>query len=350
MKYSNKLIIILSILFLISCEEPEIITPKQIKFGDINKDTINKRESIIISGENMGIKPIGMKILIDSTYVISSDSILIWNNSKIEFIPPQIVGAHSFVVFTEKDTSSKYNYYLNSVREIGFASVTATEFLMGSESGLDDEKPTHTVILNKELLVSIYEINQDIYEDVCDTNPATIKGGLLPVYNIDWIDAINFCNKLSDLKGLNKCYDISNNIVKFDTTANGYRLPTEAEWEYLCKAGTLGDFNVKDKNINEIAWFNINSGYNLKEIGKLLPNDFGLYDMHGNVWEWCWDFYSANSYSNATKYNPLGPANGQYRVLRGGSYLSGSNEIRSSSRTQPTDKKSQSGIRLVKNK
>lgn len=349
MKAINKLIIAGAAILLFACNEPDVITPNPLKFGDLQNDTINKRENIVLQGENMGINPAGMKILIDSTYLLGKDSIKIWNNARIEFIPPQLTGSHTVRFITDKDTSKVYQYYLNEVRNIDFKLINAGTFLMGSELGLADEQPAHTVKITKDFFASVYEISQAVYIDVCDTNPSIVKSETLPVHNVKWIDAVIFCNKLSELKKLKKCYIIDSNSVKIDTSGTGYRLPTEAEWEYICRAGTTGDFNL-DKNINEIAWYNGNSGYQLKESGKLLPNAFGLYDMHGNLWEWCQDYYSNNYYTKDTVTNPTGAISGTDRVLRGGSYKSGSIEIRASNRSLPADKLSQTGIRLIKNK
>lgn len=347
---NNKIILLLfSLIFIVACNDTSVITPEPIKFGKLQKDTINKRENLILLGENMGIRPAGMKILIDSNYVLGLDSIKVWNNSKIEIIPPKFTGKHQLRILTEKDTSPVYTYYLNEVRNIDFKLVVADSFLMGDNNGLVNERPAHMVKIPKDFYASIYEVSQAVYIDVCDANPSITKGDNLPVHNIDWIDAVIFCNKLSKIKGLSLYYKIINDIVSIDTNSNGFRLPTEAEWEFMCRAGSKGDFNV-DKNPNEFAWYNLNSGFQLKESGKLLPNAFGLYDMHGNLWEWCWDYYADDYYKSSPKLNPLGPNTGKNRVLRGACYSSGSTDLRSSSRNQPEDKKSKTGIRIIRNK
>lgn len=127
-----------------------------------------------------------------------------------------------------------------------------------------------------------------------------------PVVNVSWNDAISFCNLLSQHSGLTGCYSVSDDSdsVVCNWEADGYRLPTEAEWQYACKAGTTG---YRYGELDEIAWYQENSDGMTHEVGKKLPNAWGLHDMLGNVWEWCWDLYDVKVY-------------GSYRVFRGGSW------------------------------
>ncbi|CQR54796.1 hypothetical protein PRIO_2389 [Paenibacillus riograndensis SBR5] len=131
-------------------------------------------------------------------------------------------------------------------------------------------------------------------------------GAGMPVVNVSWNDAILFCNKLSQESGLQECYSISEDgeSVSCNWEADGYRLPTEAEWQYACKAGTTG---YQYGELDAVAWYEGNSGGVVHEAGQKLPNAWGLYDMLGNVWEWCWDIYDENVY-------------GSYRIFRGGSW------------------------------
>ncbi|WP_123039215.1 formylglycine-generating enzyme family protein [Cohnella candidum] len=128
----------------------------------------------------------------------------------------------------------------------------------------------------------------------------------VPVVNVSWGDAVLFCNKLSLLSGLRECYSFHRDgeSVICDWEADGYRLPTEAEWQYACKAGTGG---YRYGELTDIAWYRDNSEGRVRDVGRKLPNAWGLYDMLGNVWEWCWDQYDAEVY-------------GSYRVFRGGSW------------------------------
>lgn len=127
-----------------------------------------------------------------------------------------------------------------------------------------------------------------------------------PVVNVSWNDAISFCNLLSQQAGLTECYSISEDgeRVAWNGDADGYRLPTEAEWQYACKTGTGG---YRYGELDEIAWYQENAEGTAHPVGQKLPNAWGLYDMLGNVWEWCWDLYDVNVY-------------GSYRIFRGGSW------------------------------
>lgn len=154
--------------------------------------------------------------------------------------------------------------------------------------------------------LSKYPITQDLYEAITGENPSTFKGERLPVETVAWIDAVNFCNRLSALAGKTKCYtvNLSTENVEFDPKANGFRLPTEAEWQYACQAGTK---QIRYGALAEIAWVKENSGDRTHEVGQKQPNEWGLYDMLGNVWEWCTDIYDETVY-------------GSYRVFRGGGW------------------------------
>ncbi|MDX9791532.1 MAG: SUMF1/EgtB/PvdO family nonheme iron enzyme, partial [Candidatus Kapabacteria bacterium] len=174
-----------------------------------------------------------------------------------------------------------------------------------------------------------------------------VTGIELPVENVTWINAVQFCNELSKLNGLEEVYTITGVDAVADFSKNGWRLPTEAEWEYACKAGTNGDF-AGSGIIGEMAWYGDNSGLKMHPPGRKNPNQFGLYDMHGNVWEWCWDYYDPDYYSEGMTIDPVGPSNGERRVLRGGSWNDGMNFLRSSNRTLPANIIGNNGIRPVR--
>ena len=158
----------------------------------------------------------------------------------------------------------------------------------------------------KLFLMAKYPVTQDMYFEIVQEAPFIFKGNRNPVENVSWNEAIYFCNILSKKTGLSECYSISSNGVDVicDFESNGYRLPTEAEWEYACRAGTT---EVRYGEIDKIAWYKENSGGKTHEVGKKEPNAWGLYDMLGNVWEWCFDIYDKQVY-------------GAYRVFRGGGW------------------------------
>lgn len=146
----------------------------------------------------------------------------------------------------------------------------------------------------------------------------------LPMHNITWFDAVEYCNWLSEKEGLKKVYTfVSKNEVSWDLTANGYRLPTEAEWEYAARGGKLSKgYNFSgSNNIDEVAWYDNTTRFKgPAKIGTKTPNELGIFDMSGNVWEWCNDYFTSNYYSKSPKENPPGPGGNIYRVLRGGSW------------------------------
>lgn len=170
----------------------------------------------------------------------------------------------------------------------------------------DDRTKQRWTVRIEAFLLAKFPVTQDMYCDVMKENPSTIKGNRHPVETVTWKEAVSFCNNLSIQLGLNPCYAITDkpDEITFDKTANGFRLPTEAEWEYACKAGTTG---VRYGAINSIAWFKDNSSATTHNVGQKEPNAWGLYDMLGNVWEWCSDIYDETVY-------------GSYRVFRGGGW------------------------------
>ncbi|ONH31481.1 formylglycine-generating enzyme family protein [Pseudofrankia asymbiotica] len=151
-----------------------------------------------------------------------------------------------------------------------------------------------------------FPITQARYAQATGRRPSAVDGDLLPVEGVSWWDAVRFCNALSRSEGLTPAYDIHADAehVEWDIAAAGYRLPTEAEWEHACRAGTAGP---RYGPLDEIAWYQHNAHGRVHEVGGKLPNSWGLHDMLGNVWDWCWDVYDAEVY-------------GTYRVLRGGGW------------------------------
>jgi len=151
-----------------------------------------------------------------------------------------------------------------------------------------------------------------------------------PVETVSWHDAVEYCNWLSDKEGLKRCYSGSGDNTVCDFTKNGYRLPTEAEWEYACRAGTTTEYYWGNRMNDDYCWYYNNSGNQIHPVGQKKPNQFGLYDMSGNVREWCWDWY--DNYSKSPSKNPAGPSSGSYRIIRGGRWDGEEVSCRSASR------------------
>jgi formylglycine-generating enzyme required for sulfatase activity len=182
------------------------------------------------------------------------------------------------------------------------------EFMMGSPDSEKDrfsrEGPQHRVRITKGFYMTVTEVTQAQWKAVMGNNPSNFKDDDLPVAQVSWDYAVEFCSRLSQKEG------------------KGYRLPTEAEWEYACRAGTTTRFYFGDNDsmLSDYAWYYENTGTKTLPVGKKKPNSFGLYDMHGNVSEWCSDWYDEDYYSQSPVDDPKGPSTGQYRVIRGGSW------------------------------
>ncbi len=204
-------------------------------------------------------------------------------------------------------------------------------FDMGSGEGDPDEGPVHRVWVDT-FLMDKFEVTQDQFRQLQLSDPSRFRGERLPVEQQTWIDAARFCNERSYQEGLVPCYD--EETLECDFDANGYRLPTEAEWEYAARAGTVGRlfFGEDPRRLGQYAWTADNSGGKTQEVGTKRANPWGLYDLYGNVAEWVHDYYGEGYYRSSPPRNPRGPEEGEFRVLRGGSWSSAAEAIRSSAR------------------
>ena len=220
-------------------------------------------------------------------------------------------------------------------------------FMMGSpesEEGRDKNDETqHEVTISKDYYLGVYEVTQAQYEKVMGKNPSHFQGAIvgnenadLPVENVSWDDAVEFYKKLSELPDEKKAGRV-------------YRLPTEAEWEYGCRAGSKTAYTFDDEEglLPEYGWFRRNSSQRTHTVGLLEPNAWGLYDMHGNVVEWCSDWYG--EYPKGAVSDPTGPRKGGNRVARGGSWYFDAAVCRSSIRYlgSPSDRFSRYGFRVA---
>lgn len=213
-------------------------------------------------------------------------------------------------------------------------------FQMGNEKQPTDttvgETPSHRVCIEKPFYLGETEVTQKQWENAMSSNPSKTKAEDKPVDRVSWNDTQDFIQSLN-----------SKDVGKH------FRLPTEAEWEYAARAGSDSDYfyGNDSKSLAKYAWFG-NLGYkgSSHEVAQKLPNDWGLYDMHGNVWEWVQDWYSPTYYSNSPANNPLGPESGKYRVYRGGSWVGKATNLRSAVRFSalPVTRTHDLGFRLVR--
>lgn len=206
--------------------------------------------------------------------------------------------------------------------------IPAGSFEMGSRRGREEEAFVHPVSVDS-FQMDKYEVTQAEYERHNLPNPSHFKGPTLPVEQVTWAQAAFYCNARSRAEGLEPCYNEATGECNFQ--AEGYRLPTEAEWEYACRAGTVADysFGADARKLGEYAWFADNGQQKTHPVGQKKPNPWGLYDMHGNVAEWCNDPYDKGYYPNSPPSNPRGPADSKEYALRGGAWKSGAETLRS---------------------
>ena len=288
------------------------------------------------------------------------------------------------VIYIQKSQSKKDNniYAQNNNGEQQNSNITQTDdglifikggtFNMGSpenELQRNEDEKQHSVTVS-DFYIGKNEVTQKEYQEVTRENPSYFKGEDLPVENVTWYDAINYCNLLSEKQGLEPVYEINRENVTWNKEKNGYRLPTEAEWEYAGRAGTTTVFNTENSISADEANFYGHYPYGIEEnyfsqenldtkpgvyrqtttkVGSFSPNKWGLYDIHGNVRELCFDYYGAYDLENTN--NPSGPANGTLRVNRGGSWNDYAKHMRSAYRGsfEPDQAMNNTGFRIVRN-
>jgi len=257
-----------------------------------------------------------------------------------------------------------------------FVKINGGTFTMGSPANeqefiLDENDEAQHQVTVSSFYMGKYEVTQKEYEEIMGTNFSTYKGSNLPITDVSWFDAVEYCNRRSQKEGLMPAYTISGSqpsrtafsmsakddrTVTWNRNANGYRLPTEAEWEYACRAGTTTPYSTGSKITAKQTNFPKKGG-KPTNVGSFASNPWGLYDMHGNVQEWCWDWYG--SYSSEGQTDPTGPASGEPaglfsetgRVVRGGSVASYNEEsLRSANRSlkDPSKWDFYTGFRVVR--
>lgn len=253
-----------------------------------------------------------------------------------------------------------------------FVLIEGGTFQMGSpetEAWRSADETQHTVTVSG-FYMSKYELTQKEYEEITGNNPSNFSGENLPVENVSWLDAVAFCNARSEKEGLTPAYTIDGQKVSWDRSTNGYRLPTEAEWEYACRAGTTTPFYMENSPSTEEANYYGHYPYEIEDnyfsqenlqvqpgeyrqttvaVGSFSENPYGLYDMHGNVGEWVWDYYG--EYPAEEQTDPAGPASGTLRVYRGGGWNDFAKNMRSAYRAtlEQNQGSFNIGIRLVRN-
>ena len=247
-----------------------------------------------------------------------------------------IISEHDFdelkaEVLRERDTLISYGIVeatpaidedANASSRIELVRISAGTFMMGALPNDDEaysktERPRHKVEISRDFYVGKYPVTQELWEAVMGNNSSHFKGEDRPVEKVSWFDCVEFCNKLSELENKELAYIINGENVSCNWTAKGYRLLTEGEWEYCARGGESHLYAGSD-NVDEVAWYRENSGGMTHPVGQKKPNGFGLYDMSGNIWEWCWDCFE--DYQSGSFVDPEGGTDTSFRVRRGGSW------------------------------
>lgn len=344
----------------------------EIKVGEttVIKENIPKAQGILkvisnpsgadvyIDGKLLGSTPLNKKNIRSGNRLITI--------KKIGYVDK----SQSVNITTTKQSTLRFD--LSQDKRVGstgilMIKVKAGSFQMGSNSGGSDEKPLHSVIINKDYYIGKYEVTQKQWKAVTGSNPKYYISNNRPVTSVSWYDVIEFCNKLSLKEGLTAAYSNSGNNIKKNRNANGYRLPTEAEWEFAARGGNFSrGYKYSGSNtLGRVGWFWENSGDKkltgdwdidkindnqgrTHDVGTTQGNELGIYDMSGNVWEWCWDWYG--DYSSSSQNDPQGGSTGSDRVKRGGGWSYDASFTRTAYRDygNPNLGRSDMGFRLVR--
>jgi formylglycine-generating enzyme required for sulfatase activity len=309
-------------------------------------------DTLTLYGQYLGSVNDSNYIVFNDTLILSSDECIVWNESKIQFQLPRLQrNSTLYVVINGRKVKYDSSHYYHNIFVLPYppfetTTISGGTYDMGTvEFDIADEQPIHSVTITKTLLVSTCELSQRLYQTLTDTNPSTILQDDLPVYNLSWLDAVRFCNVLSAADSLVPAYTIidSSGYVAFDTAANGWRLPTEAEWERFAALSI-----PNEDTLNKYAWYAFNSGLRPHPCGTKAANKYGLYDVLGNVWEWCWDWYRSDYYSVSPMIDPRGDLTGTEHIYRGGSSYDGKKLVRKECRISTNDKV-WVGMRVVRN-
>ena len=230
------------------------------------------------------------------------------------------------------------------------------------EDSYEDAKPSRLIEVDS-FYMSKYEISYEIYDLFWDKwynhDDSGFGKGKHPAINVSWYDTIAFCNWLSIKEGLTPCYFINGSEVVWRESANGYRLPTEAEWEYAARGGKFRENYIYSgsNQLDYVGWYggesmsyNGNSDLRPQKVGLKPPNSLEIYDMTGNVYEWCWDWYDKEAYKTLSQNNPKGPISGKDKVIRGGCWGNHANYLRVFDRftSHPSTRSSRIGFRVVR--
>ncbi|MFB0536326.1 MAG: formylglycine-generating enzyme family protein, partial [Anaerolineae bacterium] len=222
------------------------------------------------------------------------------------------------------------------------------------------------VHITRPFYMAKHAVTLEEYDRFCDDTigirrPKDKWGrGNRPVMSVTWYDAVAYCNWLSEKEGLSPCYSGKGKLTQCDFSANGYRLPTEAEWEYAARGGqkSQGYTYAGSDNPDDVAWYRGNSGSQTHPVGQKQPNELGLYDMSGNLWEWCWDWYGKDYYTSSAASDPQGPPAPPTtlswqlnRVRRSGSWRENSDSLRTTYRSMDyASYIGDNGFRIVRTK
>lgn len=210
---------------------------------------------------------------------------------------------------------------------VEMALIPAGSFTMGSVHGDDDAKPPHNIFVDS-FWMDRTEVTQEQFDKLQISNPSHFEGDKLPAEQVTWAQAARFCNARSKAEKLEPCYDEDTSACDF--TKTGYRLPTETEWEYAARSGSDAEYSFGGdaRRLGDFAWFAGNAMKKTHPVAQKKPNAWGLFDMHGNVAEWCNDIYAADAYAKSTGKNPHGPAAGKLYCIRGGAWNSSADATR----------------------
>jgi formylglycine-generating enzyme required for sulfatase activity len=303
-----------------------------------------------------GYAPVTMEVVIDGwAHALTKVSGEYETGAVFEYTSTLAAGTHEYYFFFEDGQGN------SAETDPAAGPLVGIVFEMGSpsdEQGRNADENLHTVILSRHIVPSAHEVTQAEYEVLMGANPSYFLGTNRPVERVTWLDAILYCNALSQSEGYFTSYTVNGSDVTWDMEAGGWRLPTEAEWEYLCRGGSetafyTGDITEEtcglDASLDLAGWYCGNADSSTHDVGQKQANSYGLHDTHGNVAEWCWDYYG--EYQGDVVVDPTGPESGIVRVVRGGMWYYFARECRSAHRGgfHPNSSDDLVGFRVVRN-